>query len=51
MNISAGSLEECRYCLLLAKDLSYAEDPSLAVRAEEVARLLASYTRALANPR
>ena len=50
MNIAEGSLEECRYYLLLAKDLSYGDDSKLTALAEEVARLLAAYSRALLSP-
>ena len=50
MNIAEASLEESRYYLLLSRDLMYAEDPSIAARAEEVARLLAAYSRKLLSP-
>ena len=50
MNIAEASLEECRYYLLLAKDLSYGDDPTAANLAEEVARLLAAYSRTLLTP-
>ena len=50
MNIAEASLEECRYYPILAKDLSYGEDGKLVTLAEEVARLLAGYSRALLSP-
>jgi four helix bundle protein len=50
MNIAESSLEETRYYLLLAKDLSYIDEPSLMDEAEEVARLLAAYSRTLLTP-
>ena len=50
MNIAEASLEECRYYLLLAKDLSYGEDAKLDGLAEESARLLAAYSRTLLTP-
>ena len=50
MNIAEASLEESRYYLLLAKDLAYGEEPSLMSEAEEVARLLAAYSRTLLSP-
>ena len=50
MNIAESSLEEARYYLLLAKDLSYPDEPSLIAEAEEVARLLAAYSRTLLTP-
>jgi len=45
MNIAQGSLEECRYFLILAHDLGYADTNSLLAMADEVSRLLNSYTR------
>ena len=50
MNIAEASLEECRYYLLLANDLSYGEDAKVNSLAEEAARLLAAYSRALLTP-
>jgi four helix bundle protein len=47
MNIAEGSLEECRYYLILAKDLGYGDSTSLAKRAEEISRLLNAYTAAI----
>ena len=42
-NIAQGSLEECRYYLLLAKDLGYCDSSSLSVKAEEISKLLTAY--------
>ena len=50
MNVAEASLEECRYYLLLAKDLSYGEDQAVDGLAEESARLLAAYSRTLLTP-
>ncbi len=50
MNIAEGSLEECRYYLLLASDLSYGEDARIDRLADETARLLAAYSRTLLTP-
>jgi four helix bundle protein len=47
LNIAEASLEEVRYYIVLAKDLSYGEHPSLASLADEVARLLATYVRTI----
>ena len=47
MNIAEASLEEARYYLRLAEDLGYASKSTLRDDAEEVARLLSSYTRTL----
>ena len=49
-NIAEGSLEECRYYLILSQDLGYAETSSLKSDAEEVSRLLTAYTAALLRP-
>jgi four helix bundle protein len=47
MNIAEGSLEECRYYLILAQDLGYGDSASLANTAEEISRLLSAYTAAI----
>jgi four helix bundle protein len=43
-NIAQGSLEECRYYLILTKDLGYAETSELNLHLDEVGRMFASYT-------
>jgi four helix bundle protein len=50
MNIAQGSLEECRYYLILARDLSYGDPQQLMVQLEEVSRLLDAYARAIETP-
>jgi four helix bundle protein len=45
LNIAQGSLEELRYYVLLANDLGYEGDPTLAGGLDEVARLLDAYRR------
>jgi four helix bundle protein len=47
LNISEGSLEECRYYLILAHDLGHLRRPALGELAEEVARLLSAYRSAI----
>jgi four helix bundle protein len=47
MNIAEASLEESRYYLILARDLGYGDERSLRDLAEEVARLLAAYSRTI----
>jgi four helix bundle protein len=47
LNISEGSLEECRYYLILAADLNYGETSLLTSRLEEVSKLLNAYTAAI----
>lgn len=47
-NISQGSLEECRYFILLAKDLQYISDESfekLENSSQEISKLLNSYIK------
>jgi four helix bundle protein len=43
MNTAQGSLEECRYYLILARDLGYGDEANLPPLALEVGRLLAAY--------
>src|SRR5580658_2366504 len=52
MNIAEGSVEECRYFLILVKDLGYGRyrTASLASLLEEVSRLLNAYTAAILTP-
>jgi four helix bundle protein len=47
MNMAEGSIEECRYYLILAKDLGYADTQGLAASLEEVSRLLNAYAAAI----
>ena len=47
MNIAHGSLEECRYYLILIADLGYGDTVQLNQTLEEVSRLLTSYTNAV----
>ncbi|MDX6269758.1 MAG: hypothetical protein QOD28_981 [Acidobacteriota bacterium] len=47
MNIAQGSLEECRYYLILSNDLGYGDTKQLVRQLEEVSKLLASYTAAI----
>ena len=43
LNISQGSLEECRYYLILSKDLGYGHNEELNQQLIEVSKLLQSY--------
>jgi four helix bundle protein len=45
-HIAQGPLEECRYYLILARDLGYANTQQLASDLDEIGRLLDSYLRA-----
>ncbi|HEY4299722.1 MAG TPA: four helix bundle protein [Candidatus Didemnitutus sp.] len=47
MNIAQGSLEECRYYLILARDLGYGDTGDLLTALDEVGRLLHAYARAI----
>ncbi len=47
MNIAQGSVEECRYYLILAKDLTYGNTSQLMANLEEISKLLASYSSAI----
>jgi four helix bundle protein len=44
-NISQGSLEECRYYMILTQDLGYGDTTQLMRDLEEVSRMLDSYMR------
>ena len=46
-NIAQGSIEECRYYLILAKDLGYADPTELDQKLQEVSRLLEGYIKAI----
>ncbi len=48
-NIAQGSLEECRYYLILTHDLGYGDTSGLRPALEEVSRLLESYYRTILN--
>lgn len=50
LNIAQGSIEECRYYLILASDLSYGECQKLAMLLEEVSRILDAYAKAILTP-
>jgi four helix bundle protein len=47
MNTAEGSVDECHYYLILARDPGYAETGSLVNALDEVSRLLGSYARAI----
>jgi four helix bundle protein len=50
MNTAQGSLEECRYYMILARDLGYGDVSQLLSQLEEVSRLLEAYMRAILTP-
>jgi len=43
LNIAQGSLEECRYYLILSKDLGYCDSTKLDEKISEVSKLLHAY--------
>ena len=47
LNIAEGSLEECRYYLILTEDLGYGNSRELRSQLEVVSKLLASYSAAI----
>ena len=52
INIAQGSLEESRYYLILARDLSYLDDSKISAlkeAQEEIGRMLESYAMAIKN--
>ncbi len=51
MNIAQGSLEECRYYLILCRDLQYGDPTKLFVQLEEISRMLEAYRTAILRSR
>jgi four helix bundle protein len=47
LNTAEGSLEECRYYLILARDLGYETNEELQGMAEEVSKLLHGYAKSI----
>lgn len=47
LNIAEGSVEECRYFLILTKDLGYGDSQTLSAALEEVSKLLGAYAAAI----
>lgn len=47
MNVAEGSLEECRYYLILAHDLGYGDSGPLSALIEEVSKMLKAYAGAI----
>jgi len=46
-NIAQGSLEECQYYLILARDLGYADTIAMHPQLDEVAKIVESYSSAV----
>lgn len=49
LNVAQGSLEECRYYLILAHDLNYGEITDSQSLLVEVSKLLDAYSKAILN--
>ena len=49
LNVAQGSLEECRYYLILAEDLDYADVSTTMNQLEEVSKLLNAYCQSILN--
>ena len=50
-NIAQGSMEECRYYLILARDLGYGEVDDLQAQAITIAKMLNAYMSAISRDR
>jgi four helix bundle protein len=50
LNIAQGSLEECRYYLILANDLGYGDGVEANGWLEETSKLLDAYSKAIERP-
>ena len=48
LNIAHSSLKECRYYIILSKDLNYQNENSLKVLIDDIGRLLNAYSKAIA---
>ncbi len=46
-NIAQGSLEECRYYLILVRDLNYGDVSNLRTDLERISKMLDAYMRAI----
>jgi len=49
MNISQGSIEECRYYLILSKDLGFGENRELSILLTEISKMLTAYIKQIRN--
>ena len=51
LNVAQGSLEECRYYLILVQDLGYGSTVDMEVLLEEVSKLLLAYASVIESNR
>ena len=49
LNIARSSIEECRYYLILSKDLEYGDVSEATLLLQDVSRLLESYSKSILN--
>jgi four helix bundle protein len=49
-NIAQGSIEECKYYLILAQDLGYGNSQPLSQQLQEVSKLLGAYLNSILTP-
>jgi four helix bundle protein len=49
LNIAEGSLEECKYYIILSRDLNYCQTDDMSELADEVGKLLNAYSKAILN--
>lgn len=49
LNTAQGSVEECRYYLILTKDLGYGDTYETKLLLQEVSKLLEAYSRSILN--
>jgi len=49
LNIAQGSVEECRYYLILTKDLEYSDIAEARLLLQEVSKLLEACTQSILN--
>jgi len=49
-NIAQGSVEECRYYLILSRDLGYFDDQESTSLLYEISKLLDAYSRSILTP-
>jgi four helix bundle protein len=48
-NTAQGSLEECRYYLILSRDLGFGDNGNISTKLEETSKLLDAFIKALLN--
>lgn len=49
LNIAQGSLEECRYFLILSQDLHYCDAKDISLRLDEMGKMIGAYAKRIKN--